>query len=183
MAQFEKYEPIRRLDRERAAVTVREAEPRDVPALATLAADFGEDDLELHTRAFENELRQFAGTELDHLLVAEKSREVVGFARARFLQVAEDAEPDSAPEGYYLSGVVVAPAQRRMGIAKLLTERRIEWVAKRASKVFLVVNAANQASLALQTQMGFRELSRELRYPGLTTAPGMTVVQVLDLPA
>ncbi|MFT7665005.1 MAG: GNAT superfamily N-acetyltransferase [Planctomycetota bacterium] len=149
--------------------------------LAKLVAVYEGGEPAKYESGFEREVELYAGTDIDHLLVAEHEDEVVAFARARLFQHPDDAPPNCAPEGYYLSGVIVAPSRRHLGIAKLLTERRIEWAAKRASKIYLVLNTTNRASLALQARMGFKELSREMFYPGLDIDPGKTVVHVLDL--
>ena len=63
-------------------------------------------------------------------------------------------DPGDAPAGFYLGGVVVNPAFRRMGIGRALTQLRIEWVNDQAARLFYFANARNQATIDLHAEFG-----------------------------
>jgi ribosomal protein S18 acetylase RimI-like enzyme len=84
------------------------------------------------------------------------SSAVVGWAKTHYWEY-----PDGpAPAGYYLGGITVARRFRRQGVAAALTEARLEWIWGRADTAWYVVNARNQASLALHQRWGFQEVAR-----------------------
>ena len=66
----------------------------------------------------------------------------------------------TAPAGHYLAGITVLPDFRRRGLAQELTEARLQWIWQQAGDAWYVVNARNQASLALHRKWGFREVAR-----------------------
>ncbi|KUM35590.1 GNAT family N-acetyltransferase [Arthrobacter sp. EpRS71] len=85
---------------------------------------------------------------------------VVGWAKTHHWNC-----PDGpAPSGHYLGGVTVLPEFRRRGVATKLTEARLRWIWERADRSWYVVNARNQASLALHSKWGFREVARGPRF-------------------
>jgi predicted GNAT family acetyltransferase len=105
-----------------------------------------------------------AGSDGRLVLVAELG-EVVAFAKvARFVHPA-GVPPNAAPEGHYLTGVIVAPAWRRRGIARALTAARLAWIDARAAESFYFANARNEASIALHAGFGFVEASRDFWHP------------------
>ena len=65
-----------------------------------------------------------------------------------------------ALSGHYLGGVTVRPDFRRLGVASELTGARMAWIWERADHAWYVVNALNEASLALHRRWGFREVAR-----------------------
>ncbi|TVU64692.1 GNAT family N-acetyltransferase [Paenarthrobacter nitroguajacolicus] len=81
---------------------------------------------------------------------------VVGWAKTHLWDFADGP----APAGHYLAGVTVLPDFRRRGLAGELTEARLNWIWQRANEAWYVVNARNQASLALHRGWGFREVAR-----------------------
>lgn len=103
------------------------------------------------------------------LLVAERHGEVLGYAWLAWLTPVADGGRN-APDGWYLSGIAVAPAFRRRGIGRRLTWARIRWVLQRQPAVFYVVSASNQSSRALHAELGFREVSDDFVVPGLVFA-------------
>jgi aminoglycoside 6'-N-acetyltransferase I len=80
----------------------------------------------------------------------------VAWAKTHWWDFADGA----APAGHYLAGITVLPAFRRRGLASGLTEARLQWIWERADDAWYVVNARNQASLALHRKWGFREVGR-----------------------
>ncbi|MDR6988510.1 ribosomal protein S18 acetylase RimI-like enzyme [Paenarthrobacter nitroguajacolicus] len=81
---------------------------------------------------------------------------VVGWAKTHYW----DYGDGQAPAGHYLGGVTVLPDFRRRGLATELTAGRLDWIWARAESAWYVVNARNEASLALHRAWGFREVAR-----------------------
>lgn len=108
----------------------------------------------------------------DHrLLVAEVGDRLVGFGWVSYLRPGESGGR-GAPDGWYLSGVVVDPSVRRRGIGRMLTRARIDCVLERANEVFYVVAASNRASRDLHAALGFEELTRDFVLPGVVFGSG-----------
>jgi ribosomal-protein-alanine N-acetyltransferase len=60
--------------------------------------------------------------------------------------------------------LAVAPAYRRQGIARALTEAALGLAAPSASSMFLEVAADNAGAIALYEQLGFATIGRRARY-------------------
>ena len=101
---------------------------------------------------------------------------VVGYGRARYFEPRPDAPAQVAPAGYYLTGVLVAPAHRRRGIGEELTRARMSWAAGRAEEMWYFTNAGNRASLRLHEALGFAEVTRDFVFPGVTFKGGVGVL-------
>jgi ribosomal protein S18 acetylase RimI-like enzyme len=101
---------------------------------------------------------------------------VVGYGRARYFEPRPDAPARTAPAGYYLTGVLVAPAHRRLGVGDQLTRARMGWAAERAEEMWYFTNAGNRASLRLHEALGFAEVSRDFMFPGVTFKGGVGVL-------
>jgi len=100
---------------------VRPAAPEDRDAVAALVHACDGGTLEEHRAGFEKEI---AAARADTLvLVAEADGRLAGWARARWFSHPPEPPANVAPEGYYLSGVIVSPAFRRRGAAAELTRR------------------------------------------------------------
>ena len=110
------------------------------------------------------------------LLVAETDGQVRAYGRARRFVPPPDAPANIAPAGYYLTGLLVAPEYRRRGLGEQLTRARMAWTAARATEIWFFANASNRASLLLHQQLGFREVTRDFAYPGVTFAGGVGVL-------
>src|SRR5581483_7229910 len=82
----------------------------------------------------------------------------------------------TAPAGYYLTGVLVAPAHRRLGVGEQLTRARMGWAAERAEEMWYFTNAGNRASLRLHEALGFTEVTRDFVFPGVTFTGGVGVL-------
>jgi ribosomal protein S18 acetylase RimI-like enzyme len=136
----------------------------------------------------ERDLSQWRGAlqrdvELDShwLVVAEIDDAVIAYGRAAFFEPAAEAPEDTAPRGYYLSGVFVRRANRRGGIASALTQARLVWISKRAEDAWFFANARNTASIELHRKFGFEEVTRRFSFPGATFAGGEGILFRLDL--
>ncbi len=145
--------------------SVRLAVPADIPATGRLAAEREGDDPETW---IERQSRRMADP--DHrLFVAEVNDRVVGYGWVSHLCPEGDGGR-GAPDGWYLSGVVVAPELRRRGLGIALTKARVAWVFERADQVHYVVSAANLASRRLHETLGFVETTDDFCVPGVVFA-------------
>jgi ribosomal protein S18 acetylase RimI-like enzyme len=102
--------------------------------------------------------------------------QIVGYGRVRHFERDPQAAPDVAPAGYYLSGIVVHPDWRHQRIGERLTQARMAWASAFAPEVWYFTNAANKASLRLHHRLGFREVTRDFSFPGVTFAGGTGVL-------
>jgi ribosomal protein S18 acetylase RimI-like enzyme len=116
-----------------------------------------------------------------HLVVAEIVGAIIGYGRARLFEPDAEAPADTAPRGYYLTGVFVASDQRRLGIGAALTRGRLDWISERAADAWFFANARNAASIELHRRFGFEEVSRRFSFPGLTFDGGEGILFRLRL--
>jgi ribosomal protein S18 acetylase RimI-like enzyme len=165
------------VDGNSAELIVRPSTGADLPRVARLAvAERGGERAEWRAR--------FAGNLADPdgcLLLAEIGGQVMAYGRVRRFDPppeapADIAPADNAPAGYYLAGLLVASAYRRRGIGERLTRARMAWTATRATEIWFFANAANRASLLLHQRLGFREVTRDFTYPGVTFTGGVGVL-------
>lgn len=108
------------------------------------------------------------------MFVAKPNGEVVAYGR--ILKLAADEAGPGTPAGYYLSGVLVAPAWQGRGIGAALTQARLRWAFARTGTVFYVTGADNTASLRLHGALGFEEIKR---FDSERSAVGMDVLSQL----
>ncbi len=92
------------------------------------------------------------------MFVATVNTQVVAYGRV--IELAAGEAGAGTPAGYYLGGVLVAPAWRRRGIARALTRARLRWAFSRTDEAFYVAGADNVASLHLHAGLGFQEVKR-----------------------
>ena len=148
---------------------IRRADEADIEqcvAIAALAATERSDE------AWRDALRRDAEHPEHLLVVAESNGAIVGYGRAALFEPGADAPADAAPGGYYLTGLLVAPEERRRGIAMALTQARLDWIGGRAADAWFFANARNAASIELHRRFGFEEVSRSFSFPGLTFEGG-----------
>jgi ribosomal protein S18 acetylase RimI-like enzyme len=179
MPEFASYEPRSWRGQLPEGFIVREGTPGDVDAcVALLMAVRGGQQSEW-LPMFERTL----AADDKILFVAEVGDEIVGYARAVTYVSGADAPPDVVPDGIYLMGLVVAEGWRRRGVAEQLTTTRMQWGWARADVVWYFASAENRASLDLHGRLGFREVTRDFSYPGLTFTGGIGVLCRCDRPA
>ncbi|MCX2748464.1 GNAT family N-acetyltransferase [Arthrobacter sp. MI7-26] len=82
--------------------------------------------------------------------------ELAGWGKTHFW----DYDDGLAPKGHYLGGITVQPEHRRSGIGTALTQARLDWIWRRTSEAWYVVNASNLASIELHRRWGFVEVAR-----------------------
>ena len=116
-----------------------------------------------------------------YLAVAESRGAIIGYGRARLFEPEPQAPSDTAPRGYYLTGVYVDPSRRRGGIGDALTRTRLEWIGEHAADAWFFANARNTASIELHRRFGFEEVTRDFSFPGLTFDAGTGILFRLPL--
>jgi ribosomal protein S18 acetylase RimI-like enzyme len=115
----------------------------------------------------ESLLRDIENSE-HQLVVAETGGEIIGYGRARLFEPEPDAPADTAPRGYYLTGVFVRPERRREGVGTALTQSRLDWIGQKAADAWFFANARNATSIELHQRFGFEEITHSFSFPGLT---------------
>ncbi|TCC32746.1 GNAT family N-acetyltransferase [Kribbella speibonae] len=113
--------------------------------------------------------------------VAEINGEVVGYGAVIRHQISPADPPTTAPDGYYLIGLIVSADWRRHGIGDLLTQDRMRWTAERADEVYTFVNLSNAPILDLTSRFGFTEVTRDFTFPNAPLKPGTCVLLRADL--
>lgn len=178
MTEFAPYEPAVPRSTTPEDLIVRPGTAGDVDqCVALLIAVRGED-----PAAWLPMFRRTLASPDKLLVVAEIDGQIVGYARAVLFLRAPDGPADTAPDGYYLMGLVVHPAWRRRGIAERLTLARMAWAWARTDVVWYFAAAGNRPSLTLHSRLGFREVTREFSYPGLTFSGRTGVLCRADRP-
>lgn len=170
---FAAYEPAARGRLWRCFV--RGADVDDLADVARLHAE--REGLPL-AQAHEDVARWLAGGEQE-LLVAEHLGHVHGYARSLHRDLTGTVVAELS--GWWLGGVVVAPAARRRGLGLALTRDRLARLADRTDVVWCVVSAANRASLDLHERAGFVEVRRAEALAGVAFAAGEGVLLRCDL--
>jgi GNAT superfamily N-acetyltransferase len=121
-------------------------------------------------------------TEHDKLLVvARVGGQLVGYGRAEYWAREQDALPRIAPTGWYLSGLLVEPIHRGHGIGAALIATRLGWLAERTDRVWYFTNARNSVSLRLHDAAGFREVTRDFEFPGVSFEGGSGILASLAI--
>ena len=152
-----------------------EADLADCAALARLAAP------ERSSEEWRESLRRDLESPGHLLVVAVCGGALVGYGRARVFEPAPDAPADSAPGGYYLTGVFVLPEERARGIGAALTQARLDWIGDRATAAWYFANARNTLSVDLHRRWGFEEVTRRFSFPGVTFDGGEGILFRLSL--
>jgi ribosomal protein S18 acetylase RimI-like enzyme len=163
-------------------VRIREATVEDAGAIAALAVERdGLDPVET-LAGVTRELAWIAdeGAGRKVVFVAEHEGGVIGYGRAAWREYSVVDGARGVPDGWYLTGVIVAPAWRRRGVGRALVEARLTFIAERSDRAYYFASARNVVSIAMHEALGFRELARDVVAPG-TTFTGEGVSFVADL--
>ena len=102
--------------------------------------------------------------------VAHVDQHFAGYASMSWLSPGKDGA--MAPEGWYLTGLVVAPEWRRHGVGAALTQHRLTVLAEITSEVYYFASALNRPTIDLHAQLGFQELTTDFQFPGVTFSGG-----------
>ena len=151
-------------------VTIRPAEPRDLPAIAQLAGRLVRQHHELDAQRFmlvpnvETGYASFFSQELTNpdtiILGAESAGEIVGYAYARLEPRDWNALRDSCGA---LHDIYVSDAARRSGVARRLVEAvRTRLRDLGAPRLVLHTASKNASARAFFAALGFRETMVEL---------------------
>ncbi|MCA9752758.1 MAG: GNAT family N-acetyltransferase [Gemmatimonadetes bacterium] len=175
MNLFEEYRPERPSDAAPvlADLRIRPAVPADAPALGALEASREGGDPAARARDVEHSIHAAATDHRTLILVAEHERHLLALAKARHFLPPAASPPSVAPPGWYLSGVIVSPEWRRRGIGRALTRARLDRIAEHASVVYYFANARNRVSIELHRPFGFKEVTRDFTFPGVTFEGGV----------
>jgi ribosomal protein S18 acetylase RimI-like enzyme len=161
-------------------LTIRAAGFGDHAVLAGIAAEREGTTPEFQLKLFERQIANQSESQ-SMILVAEVTGEVIGFGKCAYCKVQDGGPVNSAPEGWYLTGVIVTPKFRRRKIGHQLTQSRLEWIAQRASKAYYFASAQNRASIELHRHFGFVELTRDFYFPNTTFMGGVGILFEIDL--
>ncbi|HET9950318.1 MAG TPA: GNAT family N-acetyltransferase [Candidatus Eisenbacteria bacterium] len=184
MSEFAEYAPGARSSEEPPltgtdGLRLRPASAVDLPRLAPIAAAREGIAPERALEGFETFLAEAdAGRAL--LLLAELGAEAIGFAKASYFTPPPGSPANVAPEGWYLSGVVVSPRHRRRGVGAALTAARLEWIDARSPRAYYFANARNRVSIDLHEGFGFVEATRDFVHPRATFEGGVGVLFVRE---
>jgi ribosomal protein S18 acetylase RimI-like enzyme len=159
---------------------IRAAETRDLYALAQIAAEREGTPQAIQLKLFEKHLL-YQETGQSMILVADVSGVVVGFGKCAYCKPPEDAPPNAAPDGWYLTGVIVAPKLRRRRIGYQLTHARLQWLARRTSKAWYFASAQNRVTIELHRQLGFVEVTRDFSFLNVTFSGGVGILFRVEL--
>jgi len=153
----------------------------DLARLAAIRAVREGEVVERSRAVFERALLAAKGGQNSLVLLAERERKVLGYGRAGRFEPPPDAPENSAPQGYYLTGLVVAPAHRRRGVGVALTRARFDWIARRARSAWYCASPRNRATIELHRGLGFVEVTRDFWIPGVTFAGGTGILFRVEL--
>jgi ribosomal protein S18 acetylase RimI-like enzyme len=144
---------------------IRVATAADLERLAPIAAAREGSTVEAALEGFTRFLETAAaGRAL--VMMAEIGGEAIGFGKASYFSPPADSATNVAPEGWYLSGVVVSPRYRRRGVGARLTAARLAWIAATGGEAaYYFANARNRVSIELHERFGFVELTRDFSHP------------------
>ncbi len=159
---------------------IRTAEARDLAGLALIAAEREGSTQTVQLKLFEKHLSH-QETSQSLTLVAEVAGMVAGFGKCAYCKSPEDALANAAPDGWYLTGVIVAPQFRRRRIGHQLTQARLQCLARRTSKVYYVASAQNRVTIELHRQLGFVEVTRDFSFPKVTFTGGVGILFEMDV--
>ncbi|MCI0746907.1 MAG: GNAT family N-acetyltransferase [Verrucomicrobia subdivision 3 bacterium] len=177
-AQYEKgASRVRQLPAPRGLV-IESAGNADLPEIAAICAERDGSTVGKPLTAFQRFLQRSWETEECMLWLARWRGRVIGFAKCGRFVPPNDAPLNSAPEGWYLLGLVVVPEYRRRGVGFQLTKTRLGWIATRSATAYYFANAKNRVSIALHSRLGFRELTRDFSFPGAEFDGGTGVLYV-----
>jgi HAD superfamily hydrolase (TIGR01509 family) len=103
---------------------------------------------------------EFKNSDRDNwkMVVAESDGKILGYGRLVKVEHRDDWA-FSSPSGWYLMGVAVSHDYRRMGIAKAITEYRLNILSKITDQVFYICNARNKSSIVLHDSFRFKKVS------------------------
>jgi aminoglycoside 6'-N-acetyltransferase I len=153
-------------------IQVTAARPHDIDAILEVEAKADRTSAEIGTMAAAiNDEKQL-------VVVAFLEGGIVGWGKTHFWSYADGP----APVGHYLGGVTVIPDLRRRGVARALTQARLDWIWNRADTAWYVVNSANNASIDLHRRWGFTEIARAAQFHTTSFTGGVGLLLMAKRP-
>jgi ribosomal protein S18 acetylase RimI-like enzyme len=152
-------------------------EDRDELAAIVLAREGGTE--QIRKSQMETELAKRDGGRL--LLVAQCGERLAGFGRAGYFDPPAGAPANTAPAGWYLLGLIIAPPYRRRGLGHELTRRRLQWISEKSEEAFYFANARNRATIALHDRFGFTAVTRDFFFPQAAFSGGAGILYRVKL--
>lgn len=184
MPEFADYEesiPDEHRADSRERWTIRPAAEADLDDIAAIAADREGEDID-HWRSSLRRI-QAAGqaSKVPLLFVAVSKQQLMGYGKMTYFTVPPNAPTNAAPTGWYLTGVVVRPDRRRLGIGDALTHARLQLIKTLSDHAYYFANEQNWASIAMHARFGFVETSRDFWYPNANFTDGAGVLYRCEL--
>ena len=99
------------------------------------------------------------------MLVATVQRDVVGWGQVVRVRLPPEAPANHAPEGWYLSSLLVGSAWRRLGIGAALTRERLAWVSTRAAQAYYFANSLKPGQHRAPQEVLLRRADSRLLVP------------------
>ena len=159
---------------------IRKAEPGDAGEIAVIAAEReGKDPVEMFHK-LKKELERISNSEDTVIFAAGYKSKVVGYGRGKYFTPPEGSPDNTAPEGWYLLGLIIAPGHRRQGVGRRLTGERIDYLKSRTNRIYYFVNKRNIVSVEMHKEFGFKELTRDFVFPGAIDKTGEGILFVLN---
>lgn len=185
VARYAPFEPggvsAARLAADRLALDVRVGAADDVAGIVAVAATRGEQPADLAER-----VARWVADDARLVLVAVAGAAsddatcpggVVGWG------MVSRWAPDDAPHGLVVSALTVHPGWWRSGLGtRLLTDLQ-HWAWGRADELWSIVNARNEASLALHARLGFVDVRRAAGVGGVSFDGGAGALLCAPRPA
>lgn len=134
---------------------IRKATLNDITACAHLISDHVSGNLE----AWQSQFEQDIANPQRLFLVATVNHSVVGYGHATIHSATLEDEAKSSPTGYFLSGLMVAPAYRRQGIGTLLTVARIDDLRQVTNTIYYRAEPDNLPTIDLHSRLGFKKIA------------------------
>ncbi|MGI9241580.1 MAG: GNAT family N-acetyltransferase [Verrucomicrobiales bacterium] len=115
------------------------------------------------------------------LVIACVEESVVGYGKTGHFSVPIGSPSNVAPEGWYLTGLVVRPAFRRRGLGSRLTLERLAWIARRSNTAYYFANERNKVSIELHRALGFVKLTHDFSHPHASFEGGAGILFIRNL--
>lgn len=156
-------------ENKRSRLNFREATQDDAKACAKLHSidnpQLIESNIEVFKREFE-ECEKIPSQRTYFLAFDEK--ELIAFAGARFYDQDQHENMYKTkkllPTGWYLRGIRVNRDWQRLGIARLLTQKRLNWLNEKSERVYVYLTDENKETIPMYRELGFEDHSRGWEY-------------------
>ena len=159
---------------------VRPAGLADLDEIAEIAAAREEEPLG-HWRSAIERVYELSAKRRALLLVASVKERIAGYGKIGYFSAPSDSLSNVAPEGWYLTGLIVRPAFRRRSLGSRLTLARLAWIAARSDSAYYFANERNRVSIELHRSLGFVDLTRDFTHPHASFEGGGGILFVCDL--